>query len=93
MADISVSRVHAFIQCVDDRFVLFDNNSKFGTLVKLHNGMRIDSQKKAFQIGRTVITFKLKRGTRDEKVVVNTAVTQGTEGTEMEIESDGARNE
>lgn len=84
MADISVSRVHAFIQVVDDKFVLFDNNSKFGTLVKLQEKMRIDSQKKAFQVGRTVITFKIKKGKQE------TAAT--AEGA-MEVESDGTKTE
>lgn len=35
IADISVSRIHAKIKLVDGRFILFDNSSKFGTLVLL----------------------------------------------------------
>jgi pSer/pThr/pTyr-binding forkhead associated (FHA) protein len=35
IADISVSRIHAKIQLVNGKFLLFDNNSKFGTLVLL----------------------------------------------------------
>jgi hypothetical protein len=35
ISDISVSRLHAFIKYEDDRYILTDNNSKFGTLVLL----------------------------------------------------------
>ena len=35
IADISVSRVHSFIRIVGDEVHLDDNNSKFGTLVKI----------------------------------------------------------
>jgi pSer/pThr/pTyr-binding forkhead associated (FHA) protein len=61
VTDISVSRVHAFIKLVNGKFVLFDNESKFGTLVKLQRDIQINFEKKAFQIGRTVLTFKMKK--------------------------------
>jgi pSer/pThr/pTyr-binding forkhead associated (FHA) protein len=61
VTDISVSRVHAFIKLVNGKFVLFDNESKFGTLVKLQYDTQINFEKKAFQIGRTVLTFKMKK--------------------------------
>lgn len=35
IADISVSRVHAFIRIIGDQIFLEDNGSKFGTMVKL----------------------------------------------------------
>lgn len=35
IADISVSRVHAYIRLVGDELVLDDNGSKFGTMVKI----------------------------------------------------------
>jgi len=35
ISDISVSRLHAFISYVDNKYILTDNNSKFGTLVLL----------------------------------------------------------
>lgn len=35
VTDISVSRVHALITFKDGKFVVQDNNSKFGTLIAL----------------------------------------------------------
>ena len=35
ISDISVSRFHAFMKYSDNVFKIVDNNSKFGTLVKL----------------------------------------------------------
>jgi len=58
--DISVSRFHAYIKYQDGQFFVFDNNSKFGTLVLLRRDYQIERKKIALQIGRTVITFSLK---------------------------------
>lgn len=41
-------------------FHLIDNNSKFGTLVKLTDSCEIKSEKIALQVGRTVLTFVMK---------------------------------
>ena len=35
VSDISVSRLHAYIKFENGGFVMYDNNSKFGSLVKL----------------------------------------------------------
>ena len=35
ISDISVSRFHAFIKYENNNFLIFDNNSKFGTLIKM----------------------------------------------------------
>jgi predicted component of type VI protein secretion system len=59
--DISVSRLHAFIKYQEGQFVIFDNNSKFGTLILLRKDFNIERKKIALQIGRTVITFSLKQ--------------------------------
>jgi len=58
--DISVSRFHAYLKYQDGQFSVFDNNSKFGTLVLLRKDHQIERKKIALQIGRTVITFSLK---------------------------------
>jgi len=58
--DISVSRLHAFIKYQDGKFIVFDNNSKFGTLIMLRKDYEIERKKIALQVGRTVITFSLK---------------------------------
>lgn len=42
ISDISVSRLHAFIKYEDGNFVILDNNSKFGTLVKLLKPFRLE---------------------------------------------------
>jgi len=63
--DISVSRLHAFIQYnnLDGTFKLTDNNSKFGTLILLRKDFEIERKKIAVQTGRTVLTFSLKHAT------------------------------
>jgi hypothetical protein len=48
------------IKYENDRFRLFDNNSKFGTLVLLKKSLVLNEEKIAVQIGRTVISFSLK---------------------------------
>lgn len=40
--DISVSRCHAAIKFKNNKFVLKDNNSKFGTLVLLKKSIKLD---------------------------------------------------
>ena len=35
IADISVSRLHSYIRIVEDRLIIQDNGSKFGTLIKI----------------------------------------------------------
>ena len=41
MNDISVSRYHAQIKFLYDKFLLLDNLSKFGTLVMVKKGIEI----------------------------------------------------
>lgn len=60
MMDISVSRIHAHIMYKDKKFVLYDNHSKFGTLVKLTRSTRFSQELMAVQVGRTVLTFGMK---------------------------------
>ena len=60
ISDISVSRVHAFLKFNDKKFSLFDNDSKFGTLIFLDKDYPVRSEKAAIQIGRTVFTFVVK---------------------------------
>lgn len=60
ISDISVSRVHAFLRFSDKKFSLFDNDSKFGTLILLDKDYPVRSEKAAIQIGRTVFTFVVK---------------------------------
>lgn len=63
ITDISVSRNHALIKCSNGEFTVFDNKSKFGTLVREE---RLDLEvshrvHQGVQIGRTVVTFDLRR--------------------------------
>ena len=56
VTDISVSRVHASIHLHEGQFVLRDNQSKFGTLVKARSPVLLKPQTSAvFQSGRTLI--------------------------------------
>jgi len=60
ISDISISRVHALLKYKDGKFLVFDNESKFGTLISLNRNYEIQNDKAAIQIGRTVFTFVLK---------------------------------
>lgn len=58
ISDISVSRCHATLKFVDGRFLIEDNNSKFGTLVSVCEKIVIKPLSSVVvQIGRTVISF------------------------------------
>lgn len=60
ISDISVSRLHAYIRFEKGQFMLYDNNSKFGTLVLMQEPYQITNEKIGVQIGRTVISLALK---------------------------------
>lgn len=60
VADISVSRTHSLIKYENENFYIFDNDSKFGTLILLRKPYQIKMDKAALQIGRTVFTFVVK---------------------------------
>jgi pSer/pThr/pTyr-binding forkhead associated (FHA) protein len=48
VSDISVSRLHAYIKYERDKgFLIVDNNSKFGTLIKLTKPFVIEYDKMA----------------------------------------------
>lgn len=47
ISDISVSRTHSMISYKEGRFVIIDNNSKFGTLIKINEPLDIGADKKA----------------------------------------------
>lgn len=57
ITDISVSRNHALIKFIGNSFMVFDNKSKFGTLIKKQNMEIIlgPENPQAVQIGRSVI--------------------------------------
>jgi pSer/pThr/pTyr-binding forkhead associated (FHA) protein len=61
VSDISVSRNHSSIHYKDGKFLLFDNNSKFGTLVQVENPVEISPEKTILQCGKTVIIISLKK--------------------------------
>lgn len=61
ISDISVSRVHAHLKFEEGKFLVFDNDSKFGTLVLLNHNYIVKEDKAAVQIGRTVFTFVQKK--------------------------------
>lgn len=57
-----MSRTHARIDKIQDDYYIFDNKSKFGTLVKEDRlSMDVTRIKQGIQIGRTVITFEKAR--------------------------------
>lgn len=62
VTDISVSRNHAKIEKVGSDYYIFDNKSKFGTLVREERlEIELSRIKQGVQIGRTVMTFEKTR--------------------------------
>ncbi len=60
MTDISVSRSHAEIVYQKNNFYIKDTKSKFGTLIKLDEEIRLKENKfLKLQFGRTLYTFKV----------------------------------
>jgi pSer/pThr/pTyr-binding forkhead associated (FHA) protein len=58
ITDISVSRNHALIKNANNSFYIFDNKSKFGTLVKDEKlSVEIGRLSRGVQIGRTALNF------------------------------------
>jgi hypothetical protein len=56
--DVSTSRCHAMIRFSDGKFILEDNNSKFGTLVSMKKPRLLDvGQSLSIQAGRTVLSI------------------------------------
>jgi len=59
VTDISVSRNHARIGKTGDEYFIYDNKSKFGTLIKEDRlSLELSRIKQGVQIGRSVITFE-----------------------------------
>jgi hypothetical protein len=57
-----VSRNHAAIKNINNSFYIFDNKSKFGTLVKPEKlVMDLNRSTQGLQIGRTTICLDLKK--------------------------------
>lgn len=57
MTDISVSRIHAEIRFKNNQFYIVDNNSKFGTLIKLDHKIEMEKNPTTIQCGRSTYTF------------------------------------
>lgn len=63
--DISVSRLHATIHLENGVFRLSDRKSKFGTLVQVRRSAALHpGSVTTLQVGRTVLSFKVKRSFR-----------------------------
>lgn len=71
ISDISVSRIHAHLKFEDGKFLVYDNDSKFGTLVFLNQNFSVKDDKAAVQIGRTVFTFVQKKIQGDSLQTLN----------------------
>ncbi|KAF8819058.1 FHA domain-containing protein, partial [Cardiosporidium cionae] len=63
LSDISVSRFHATIRYHKNNFLLKDQCSKFGTLIEIKRGFKLENFNSglALQVGRTVISIRIKR--------------------------------
>ena len=87
ISDISVSRLHAHIHYRDGMFILEDNDSKFGTLIQMHDSVAVtDSKQLSVQIGRTVLTLAMKN---QQESLISTGL---LEGITKENQQDAFRN-
>ena len=59
--DISVSRCHAMIKFERGQFLIEDNQSKFGTLVKIDSVSLANNEQATVQVGRSLLTLKVQR--------------------------------
>jgi len=84
VSDISVSRNHAQISYKDGKFILFDNNSKFGTLVQIDEPIEITPEKTILQCGKTVIILCLKK---EENVLAKPGDEGANNALEEEVEA------
>ncbi len=57
ISDISVSRQHAKIFLHDNKYIIEDLSSKFGTLVLATDPIEITEENKVIQIGRTLASI------------------------------------
>lgn len=55
--DISTSVLHAQVNFVDNRFMIFDNNSRYGTLIELRKPFKIQNHGVALQVENKVFNF------------------------------------
>lgn len=55
LEDVSISRQHCYINFINNRFELVDNKSKFGTLLKMQPGQKINLQENKLQIARMTL--------------------------------------
>ena len=58
LQDISVSRMHSEIKYCEGKFYLTDQNSKFGTLVRLDKSIELNHRVK-LQAGRSLYEFSV----------------------------------
>jgi pSer/pThr/pTyr-binding forkhead associated (FHA) protein len=66
ISDISVSRCHANVKFKDGSFIIEDNNSKFGTLIKSSGKLVVqNSGALVLQAGRTVLSMSTKNNSND----------------------------
>ncbi len=63
IGDVSVSRVHAVLSCGEKGFTLRDNDSRFGTLVRLEGRQEVGMGRQlSVQASNVVLTFAAKSG-------------------------------
>ena len=56
--DISVSRCHAIVRLHEGRFVLEDCSSKFGTLLKVTQELKLGKERVTVQMGRSLVALQ-----------------------------------
>lgn len=62
MTDISISRIHAYLKNINGKFYILDNNSKFGTLIKLQSDVIIlPSKPITIQYNEYLFSFYMKK--------------------------------
>ena len=81
--------MHADIKYENGDFYLFDNNSKFGTLVLLNESLEIKKEMVFLQCGKTVVTLRLKEEkAKSLQIAQDVLETQDSIGTPSTINND-----
>jgi hypothetical protein len=94
ISDISVSRFHAVIKHTDNQFIIEDNSSKFGTLVKLSDPLKLDPYSQvSLQVGRTLINLEVRYKMSDEQINIPADFSDGINTSDDEEMQIGEKSE
>ena len=57
------------VKFINGQFLIFDNSSKFGTLIHINQPFEVTSEKIAIQVGRSVLTLTAKSANSNGSII------------------------